>query len=344
MFNSARLKLTAWYLLIIMIISVSFSVVIYRVLTLEVDRLLERQQTRLEQQFNDENFFPAEMRNRRFAMPLLDPELVDELKTRLIINLALINVLIAFGAGGLGFVLAGKTLLPIKVMIDEQNRFIADASHELRTPITALKTTLEVNLRDASLSLKEAREVLESNLEDVNHLQKLSTVLLEHAQIQEKSQAVIEPTSIATALTGALKVVRPLARKKQIALDTSDADTTTTLVQIPTKTLTDVLIILLDNAIKYSAKKTTVTVSLNETKKRLTLSVIDQGIGIPASDVPHIFDRFYQVESSRTSDEKHGYGLGLAIAKQTIEAYRGTVSVVSKIGVGSTFSLHVPKA
>ncbi|MBP7876325.1 hypothetical protein KA012_05010, partial [Candidatus Woesebacteria bacterium] len=94
MFNSARLKLTGWYLLIIMVISISFSVVIYRVLTIEVDRLMSRQSMRLEQQLNDDAFYPPEMRGGRFAMPALDPELVEELKGRLIFNLGIINGLI----------------------------------------------------------------------------------------------------------------------------------------------------------------------------------------------------------------------------------------------------------
>ena len=341
MFNSARLKLTAWYLVIIMTISLAFSVVIYRMLTFEVDRLLERQQFRIEQQLNDPEFFPSEMRNRRSAMPLLDPLLVEELKGRLILNLAGINVLILFGAGGLGFVLAGKTLLPIKRMLDEQNRFIADASHELRTPITALKTTLEVNLRDESLSLKEARQVLKSNLEDVNHLQRLSSALLEMAQVQEKSAGAIVPTELATAVTGASKIVAPLAKKKQI---TVQIDESTALVNMPYKELSDILVILLDNAIKYSPNKTTVTLAIVEKRKWVVLSVTDQGRGIALSDLPHIFDRFYQVEASRTTGEKHGYGLGLAIAKKTIEQYRGSIAVSSTLNTGSTFALHLPRA
>jgi signal transduction histidine kinase len=77
-----------------------------------------------------------------------------------------------------GYFLAGRTLRPIKNMLDEQNRFITDASHELNTPLTALKTSLEVNLRNKQLNLEEAREVLKSNLEDVNNLQSLSEELI----------------------------------------------------------------------------------------------------------------------------------------------------------------------
>jgi len=339
MFTSARLKLTGWYLLIIMVISISFSAVIYRVLTYEVDRLLERQSARLTQQFNDPSMYPAEMRGNRFNMMLLDPELVDELKSRLIINLAFINGLILLGAGGLGFMLAGKTLQPIKVMIDEQNRFIADASHELRTPITALKTTLEVNLRDQSLSLKEARQILEANLEDVNRLQTLSNALLELAQYQKPPTATTSATTnVADAAKEAIKVVKPIATAKKITIK---SNISAGEAAISSKELTDVLIILLDNALKYSPEKTMIDVTSTNHDGHLALKISDQGIGIAAKDLPHIFDRFYQVESSRSSKTRKGYGLGLAIAKQTIERNNGSISVASVLQTGTTFTLRL---
>lgn len=339
MFNSARLKLTGWYLLIIMVISISFSVVIYRVLTIEVDRLMSRQSMRLEQQLNDDAFYPPEMRGGRFAMPALDPELVEELKGRLIFNLGIINGLILFGAGGLGFALAGKTLKPIKVMLEEQNRFVADASHELRTPLTALKTTLEVTLRDKKLSLKDARETLLANLEDVNRLQALSDGLLALAQFQQPSRIHAQSQSeLIPVVQEALKVVKSLTAEKAIKVV---KDLEECSVAISTKELRDVLIILLDNAIKYSPAKTTIHITATKHDGQVLIKIGDQGVGIAASELPHIFDRFYQVDSSRSSDSRTGYGLGLAIAKQTIERNHGTISVASEPAKGTTFSLKL---
>lgn len=338
MFNSARLKLTGWYLLIIMVISLSFSMVLYRLLTLEVDRLLARQNARFEQQFTPEPTFTHGSTGVRFAMPLLDPELVEELKKRLIFNFAVINGLIFIGAGGLGFMLAGKTLSPIKVMIDEQNRFIADASHELRTPITALKTNLEVSLRDEKLSLKEAKETLTANLEDVNRLQTLSNALLELTLRQQRPMTRFEPAALSSAVTEAVTVVKPLAKAKAIRLKTNVLDAT---LAIPAKELTDVLIILLDNAIKYSPEKTTVGLQTLKHDNTVSIKIIDQGIGISSKDLPHIFDRFYQVETSRSGNTRKGYGLGLAIAKQTIERNRGSISVISEVNMGTTFVVRL---
>ncbi len=342
MFHSARLKLTGWYLLIIMVISLSFSAVIYRMLTVEVDRLLLRQNIRLQQQFDARDLYPSELRNGPFALPLIDPELVEEMKARLIGNLAIINGLILFGAGGLSFVLAGKALRPIKVMIDEQNRFIADASHELRTPITALKTTLEVSLRDDYLSLTEARETLKANLADVNRLHSLSNGLLELAQYQRRPQRnQQESAALTPAIKAAIKVVLPLAHAKKITINLNPFDDAN--VAITTKQLTDILISLLDNAIKYSLPKTAITVQTSQKDSHVHIKITDQGIGIAATDLPHIFDRFYQVESSRSSEERNGYGLGLAIAKQTAEQHQGSITVTSTVGHGTSFTLNLRK-
>jgi signal transduction histidine kinase len=140
MFHSARIKLTAWYFLIIMLISVSFSVGIYRVTTVELNRIERMQRLRVERE--DRLLMPSNEVTPR--PPILDPELIAETKNRFKIILFLINLgILAVSTGG-GYFLAGRTLRPIKEMLDEQSRFITDASHELRTPLTSLKTEIEV--------------------------------------------------------------------------------------------------------------------------------------------------------------------------------------------------------
>src|SRR3989344_3853916 len=129
MFKSARLTLTAWYLAIIMVISIAFSLMIYRVLLIEVIRFERAQRVRIER------------RMQFFNSPIpVSLELIEEIKQRLIFRLFMVNIGIMVISGGLGYFLAGRTLKPIKEMVDEQNRFISDASHELRTPLTSLKS------------------------------------------------------------------------------------------------------------------------------------------------------------------------------------------------------------
>src|SRR5260370_24376310 len=126
MFQSARLKLTAWYLVLIMAISILFSLVLYRGITQEVDRSLRIQQFRIYQAEHPDALFLA-------PPPPTDPQVFEEASDRIKLILILINLGIFIVAGGAGYFLAGRTLKPIKEMVDEQNRFITDASHELRT-------------------------------------------------------------------------------------------------------------------------------------------------------------------------------------------------------------------
>jgi len=154
MFHSARLKLTAWYLLIIMIISAMFSLVIYKVLSNEIERFERVQRFRIERRLETGlRRFPNQIR-------ITNPELIEETKQRILLMLIAINLGILIISGGLGYLLAGRTLKPIKEMVDEQNRFISDASHELRTPLTSLKTAMEVTLRDKNLSLLSAKKTI----------------------------------------------------------------------------------------------------------------------------------------------------------------------------------------
>ena len=151
MFQKTRIKLTAWYLLIIMLVSISFSAVIFKMLTAELDRLEHVEILRIQRQFP-----PPPL--------LLDPETIEEVKGRLLLRLLSVNLFILAGSALAGYFLAGRTLRPIAEMIEEQNRFISDASHELRTPLTALKSEIEVNLRNKNMTLVESKNLLRSNL------------------------------------------------------------------------------------------------------------------------------------------------------------------------------------
>ncbi|TAL64214.1 MAG: hypothetical protein EPN88_11370, partial [Bacteroidetes bacterium] len=167
MFHSARLKLTAWYLLFIMFISLFFTVVIYRVLTGELERFARIQRFRMERHLYTDEYVPLPSN----LPPIIELELIEETKKRLMVVLAGINggILILFGV--LGYFLAGRTLRPIQEMVDEQNQFISDASHELRTPLTSLKSSMEVYLRDRHPTMREAKSLMNEGIDEVNKLQ-----------------------------------------------------------------------------------------------------------------------------------------------------------------------------
>lgn len=344
MFHSARLKLTAWYLLIILFISVCFSVVIYEMLVLEVTRFASAQRFRIERRINDCVTTPDNLQICRFPLPndsdKPDPDLVNDIKQRIFINLLMINGIIVVLAGGLGYFLAGRTLQPIQEMMDEQNRFISDASHELRTPLTALKSAMEVNLRDKHLTIQEARSLIEQNMIDVNKLQLLSDSLLQLSQYQKPvSDLKMEKVSLLPIVEEAIQKVKHLADKKEIKITLNGVDAE---VEGNPYSLADLCIIFLDNAIKYSSEKTDIVITIKKVESSVLLTIADHGIGIAAKDTPHIFDRFYRAESSRSQNGPGGYGLGLSIAQRIVKVHHGTIQVKSKIGEGTTFIIRLP--
>jgi len=327
MFYSARFKLTAWYLLILMSISILFSLVIYKGIINEIERSFRIQQFRL---------------YRETGSISLNTQLLNDVEGRIGLTLLFINLGIGVISGAAGYFLAGRTLKPIQKMVDDQNRFITDASHELRTPLTALKSEIEVYLRGKNHTQKETEQLLKSNLEEVNSLQMLSDNLLQLAQYQQfpNETDLLENISLPQAVAAAVEKVKLMAIKKNISVENNIKDYT---VKGDEKSLEQLFIIFLDNAIKYSSENTKVNISAESVDRSIWLTITDQGIGIAKKDLPRIFERFYRADSSRTKQKESGYGLGLSIAKKIIDMYRGSIDVKSSLGKGTTFTIELPK-
>ena len=334
MFRSTRLKLTAWYLLIIMLISVIFSAVLYFNVERELTRFEEFQKISEQRVTADFGNFPLP----RIGVAV-DQQLIKEAKGRLLTNLAIFNILILIGAGAAGYFLAGRTLRPIRRMLDDQARFIGDASHELKTPLTALRSEIEIYLRGKKRTLKEANIILKSNLEEVERLQKLSEGLMELTSYGRMSDNLeFTETSLHEVLSEAIRNVVPLAKGKHINLVNKAVEID---LLADSKTLIGLFTILLDNAIKYSKKNSKVTI-LSEIQERLgVIQIKDQGVGIELSEQAKIFDRFYRVDKSRTKSSTTGYGLGLSIAKEMVSLHKGRISVKSSKR-GSVFTVEIP--
>lgn len=345
MFHSARLTLTAWYLLIIMAISIAFSTFIYLGAAREFDRILKLDRYRLEHPRDPVHFHllpngMLEAESLPPLPPLADPAVINDAKIRVFIALFGVNTVILILSALAGYFLAGQTLKPIQEMIDEQHRFITDASHELNTPLTSLKTTIEVNLRNKQLSLSTAKNVLESNLEEVNNLQALSTELIKLTQY-EKPNGNFYMTNLllSVLINSAIEKVSAMATQKQITIS---AKIPKAIIFGDQKSLTEVFVILLDNAIKYSSAKKTVFISAKKIDGKIEIAIQDQGNGIPTEDLPYIFDRFFRVDKSRTKQQTPGYGLGLSIAKRIIILHSGTIGVISTLRRGTTFTVFLP--
>lgn len=331
MFHSAALKLTGWYLAIIMTLSLGCSFALYHVSSNDLQRNAQRQIG-----FIDNSLRPRDLRD---YIKLWQKQLSDN-RNHLKANLVLFNTAVLVGGGAISYLLARRTLEPIEEALDAQKRFTADASHELRTPLTAMQAEIEVALRNPKLTKQEAVELVKSNLEEVAKLKGLSEGLLRLAQGQTK----VTDDSIASLsdiVKDTIKRLEKTAHNKKIKLVNETSD-------IPLKgdqsTLTELLVILVDNSIKYSPEGSSVNISSAKQGKTARIQVKDRGVGIKASDMPHIFERFYRADGSRSKGQTEGYGLGLALAKKITDAHGGFIEVKSAPSKGSTFTIALPSA
>jgi len=333
MFHSARLKLTGWYLLIIMLVSISFSIVIY----IGTSRELGRGFRQAEMRYKTENL---DSRLQNLGPRFFLVEDLEEAKKRVGFQLLMVNGVVLLFSAGAGYFLAGRTLTPIGTAMEKQKRFVADASHEFRTPLTALKTSMEVALRNKRLSLSEAKKVIKSNLKDVDGLQSLGGNLLNLTNLQSNGQnLVFKDIDIAQVFKNAHRKILPLAKEKNIEIKTKVKKQN---IQANREGLEEMMLIFLDNAVKYSLPKGKVMVRTKTDKKYLILEIKDMGIGITKKDIPYIFDRFYRADQSRSKESVPGYGLGLSLAKRIIEIHKGSVAVSSALDKGTTFTIRLP--
>ena len=331
MFHSALLKLTLLYVLIVMIISISFSVVLYNVSSRELDRGLGNQTKKLRNMPPMSNPFIEELEK-------MHAEQINESAQTLQQNLIYFNLIILVSATLGCYFLAKISLRPIEESMEAQNRFTADASHELRTPLTAMKAEIEVNLRDKNMDIKEARELLNSNLEEISKLEYLSSALLKLAKFDKENKKDFEKINLAESVELAIEKVNKIADQKSITIS---AKLKKVEILGDQQSLTELFIILLDNAIKYSPKASKIAVEIKKHDRHIEVIFTDHGVGIKASDIPHIFQRFYRADVSRSKEKVDGYGLGLSIAKRIAELHEGDILVSSQAGKGSKFTVKL---
>jgi len=220
-------------------------------------------------------------------------------------------------------------------------QFSADASHELRTPLTILKGEMEVGLRRRRRP-EEYRKILNSNLEEVNHMTQIvdDLLFLSKADMGEVhlQKHPINLTKLVSEVGAQAKMI---AMAKDIKVHISkDSDVPVIGDRLR---LRELLLNLVDNAVKYTPEGGEMMISLERDDDRVKLRVMDNGIGIPTEDQPHIFDRFFRVDKAR-SREAGGSGLGLSICKWIVEAHGGEISVESEVTKGSLFTVTLPLA
>jgi heavy metal sensor kinase len=220
--------------------------------------------------------------------------------------------------------------------LENLKQFTSDASHELRTPLAALLSTLDVAL--ASGNPAAYGEALQNSREEVRRMARLVEDLLLLARADSKALTLAKkPLNLAELLQQITEKLSPLAAEKRVLIETKNLPAELK-ISGDTDKLQQLFWNLATNAIKFNQAGGVVQLSVTREKKTVSVKVADTGSGIPRNQLKKIFQRFYQVESSRGG----GSGLGLAICKKIVEAHGGKISVQSKLGTGSTFTVSLP--
>jgi signal transduction histidine kinase len=221
------------------------------------------------------------------------------------------------------------------------SQFTADASHELRGPVSVIRTTAELALEGERTGL-EAREDMTAILTEAERVTRLidSLLLLARADAGEDGFQR-EPTDVGSGLRETVEQCRPLAERKKIQLNIA-SDETPRIAICDAEAARRLFFILIDNAIKYTQEGGRVEVRLEAKGEGAIVSVVDTGIGIGESDLPHIFDRFWRADKVR-SRNMGGVGLGLAIARWISERHQWTLAAESLLGGGSRFTVTMPR-
>lgn len=220
-------------------------------------------------------------------------------------------------------------------------RFTADAAHELRTPLAALRTIADLSLK-RERDTQEYREALTQVAVIAERMNQLAESLLSIARGEDSlTPQTVERVDFPSLVCEVAGEMEPLFEDKDLCLSVHVPPTAIAALHVDADGIRRILAILLDNSLKYSSPGGSVTITVCQEREEVSLEVADTGCGIPTESLTRIFDRFYRVDSSR--DRKSGgYGLGLAIAQQIARTHRGRIVASSVVGEGSTFRLTLP--
>jgi len=254
------------------------------------------------------------------------------------IVIGIISIFLTFSGS---LFLADKALVPIKDAWEKQKNFIADASHELRTPLSSIQTNLEVLSDNFGKGVKSQKKWLDNIQSESKRMTRLVDDLLILARVDSRQEYMNKTLfKLDEAMKRAIAPFAPIAEKKGIKTSVNiDKEVEFTGDESRIKQL---IVILLDNAIKYSGESCSVEINLEDYLNNIIITVKDTGEGISDEDKVKIFERFYTVDKAR-SRESGGFGLGLSIAKWIVTEHGGSINVYDNELKGTTFKIFLPK-
>ncbi len=342
MFESARLKLTLFYLAALLSFSLVITFGLRAIVETEFSRSNDVQLGAVQQwgqQYYQTRPYPRGLQAPDQNFARIQDEQAQETQDRLTREFILLNFIVFVVGAAISYWYAGRTLKPIQEAHEQQKRFTSDASHELRTPLASMRLENEIFLRQKKFSDSEVREQIGSNLEEVARLERLTTSLLDLNRYETTKLKLkkLQVHDIATeALANAAKA--PVAARTRFINSTAKA-----IVLGDKDSLTQLVTILLDNAVKYGPKDGIVEVAGMTQGNEYTLAVRDHGKGIAAADLPRVFERMYRGDKAR-SNSIPGHGIGLSLALQIATASGAKLTAANHPEGGAVFSLTLPKA
>ena len=250
--------------------------------------------------------------------------------------MAILGLLALLIATVVGHILSGKAMIPLRAAYEKQRQFAADASHELRTPLAVVMASADLLESDPSIKSPFLKQVIADVRDEVKKMTKLVSDLLIVARSDNKALK-LKPTKfdLGAVVAQTARLMQPLAEQKKITLVAEEMPKN--MIYADEQKIRQLILILVDNAVKYTLEGGCVTVHFCKAEKgKVAFAVADTGIGIAKEDQDKVFDRFYRVDKAR-SREMGGNGLGLAIAQEIVNMHRGNISLSSELGKGTTF-------
>ena len=321
LFSSARLRLTAYYLLIMTGVLVIFSAVLYFSFAYVLKDNIDTQ-------------FPDVPDQGDLAIVQTMSDAKDGV---VVIDLTAFALTIV-----LGYSLAGRTLRPIEDVLERQKEFSANASHELRTPLAVMKSESEIALNNPKTSTADLRAVIESNLEEINRMSQMTENLLKLSRVETKKEKIyFSEIELGEFVREAANRISSRTSQKGVSIEVEKTDSGKILGN--RDDLVSVASNLIQNGVDYNKPGGAVRVSVENSRQEMRLVVEDNGLGISEDDLPHIFERFYKADKSHSRNFSNA-GIGLSIVKRIIDKHNGSIKIESILGKGTKIVVSFPSA